>query len=87
MRWILICLALLAAGCSQNYYGTIRVTDPNGTVVKTYEIETTAPMAMEVVDGDVSVTTDSRTTSIFESLALSLGYTKNSGGASDYYGY
>lgn len=72
-------IVMCASCASRLYQGTVQVQDPNGTVVKTYRIKSNAPMLLEVQDGDTSVTSDSRTQGLIESVALSFGLTKGDG--------
>ncbi len=83
---ILICVIFLSGcGPSLPHMGKVIVRDPEGNVLKQYELVLDRPMQMSVTDGEVVIEGDSRCKGLIESLSMSLGLYKSDGGYD--YGY
>lgn len=77
---VLCFLLVFGASCGPRMYtGTVQIRDPNGTVLKSFCVETNTPMMLSVEDANSVVSSDSRTPGLVESLAVTLGFSKNSG--------
>lgn len=82
--FILFMLTVVVGCSSAPHVGRIYVRNSEGQITKWYEVELDRPMLLKMENEDTIIEVDSRTKGIIESLTMTLGLSKSSGGSGYY---